>query len=185
MTSENQKKSKTLLQSELPRDPKIHEKPTLGPPNTTSDPKRLRVVPKRGQGIQKDTKMVSTGAKMESKWRPRDPKIEVLDEKYNGQGAGVLSFRIAKKKTQRFDLYPKITRTQNHYHTTTSQHHCTTTPQHHYTTTPNTKHHKHTTTTPHHPLPTSSLGTVAGLPAGLLDMYISICLCKGHPTQNE
>ena len=102
----------------------------------------------------------------------RDPKTEVLDEKYNGQGASVLSFRIAKKRTQRFDLYPKTTRTQNHYHTTTSQHHCTTTPQHHYTTTPNTKHHKHTTTTPHHPLPTTSLGTVAGLPAGLLDMYI-------------
>ena len=70
------------------------------------------------------------------KWRPGDPKIEVLDEKYNGQGASVLSFRIATKRTQRFDLYPKTTRTQNHYHTTTSQHHCTTTPQDYYTTTP-------------------------------------------------
>ena len=161
-----------------PETRKSMKKTTPGPPNTTSDPKRPRVVPKRGQGLQKDTKMVPTGAKMESTWRPGDPKIEVLDEKYNGQGASVLSFRIAKKRTQRFDLYPKTTRTQNHYHTTTSQHHCTTTPQHHYTTTPlhqtpNTKHHKHTTTT-HHPLPTTSLGTVAGLPAGLLDIYTRI-----------
>ena len=115
------------------RDPTIHEKPTPGPPNTTSDPKRPRVVPKRGQGLQKDTKMVPTGAKMESKWRPGDPKIEVLDEKYNGQGASVLSFRIATKKRNDSTSTPKQ---REHRTTTTPPHHNTTAPLHHNTTTP-------------------------------------------------
>ena len=126
--------------------------------------------PRRVKAFKKTPTWCPRVPKWSQNGDPGIPKPRFWMKKYNGQGASVLSFRIAKKRTQRFDLYPKTTRTQNHYHTTTSQHHCTTTPQHHYTTTPNTKHHKHTTTTPHHPLPTTSLGTVAGLPAGLLDI---------------
>jgi hypothetical protein len=78
---------------------------------------------------------------------------------------------------QRFDFYPKTTRTQNFYHTTTSQHHCTTTTQHHYTTTPNTTNTQQHHTT-HFPLLSRHGGGVARRALGYIYIYIYIYILR-------